>query len=278
MNRWPPILFVLAMLAVLVVVDRGTPEPTVQDVQARIQRELVPRDTERPWADATGCTWYCPAGFATPDTATDHLVIITNVSDDDVEGTLTIFPALLDTAGNTVELRDDLSRRAQPIEIAAGSQSTIELGPLVASLDPALATSGGAFVAAMVDVEGTGITVDHTVVAFQGRDVSPCATSAAENWWFASGTTTADVTYQLYLLNPFPDDAVVDVDFVTDAGTRTPFAGCRCARVGSSPNVFNCSKTPRAPKACRCRWAPTGCQINGSSPRGALSQVRARAM
>ena len=219
MNRWPPLILVIAMVAALLFFDQRTSAST----DAQIIPAVAGMGPAAAPVGASGSTWYCPAGFATPDGANDHLVVITNPSDQPVTGTLTLFPALVDIEGNSLPF----ARAAQPLDIAPMSQSTIELGPLVASLDPDLATSGGALVAAMVEVDAGGVFVDHSVGAFQGRDVGPCATSAAQNWWFASGTTTAEVGYQLYLLNPFPDDAVVDISFVTDAGSRSPsaFAG-----------------------------------------------------
>lgn len=216
MNRWPTLILVLAMIAGLVTLelqatssDEGSSGP-------------VPSNPEGPAsaaADASGSTWYCPAGFTTPDAANDHIVVLTNKTDQPAAGTLTIYPALIDTLGNPVPF----ARAAQPIEVGAGEQQQISLAPLVASLDPLLSTNTGAFVAALAEFDGAGVNVDHIVVAAQGSDAGPCATSAADTWWFASGTTTAEVGYQLYLLNPFPDDAVVDISFVTDAGSRNPF-------------------------------------------------------
>ena len=216
MNRWPPLLAVLAMVAGLIALDQsGTDQPLVLPtpvVQAGGPVSAAP--------DASGTTWYCPAGFITPDSANDHVVILTNPTDEPATGTLTIYPSLLDVDGNPLPF----PRAVQPIEVPAGAQRQISLAPLVASLDDRLATNTGAFAAALAEFEGAGVTVEHTVVAAQGSDIGPCATSASTSWWFASGTTTADVAYQLYLLNPFPDDAVVDISFVTDAGSRSPTA------------------------------------------------------
>lgn len=219
MNRWPPLILVLAMVAALVFADQQSNEST-QTVTSLSAQGTGPAAAA---PGATGSTWYCPAGFATPDGTNDHVIVVTNPTDQPVSGTLTLFPALVDVEGNSLPF----PRATQPLDIAPMSQSTVQLGPLVASLDPDLATSGGALVAAMVEFDGGGMFVDHSVGAFQGRDIGPCATSAAQNWWFASGTTTSDVGYQLYLLNPFPDDAVVDITFVTDVGSRAPgaFAG-----------------------------------------------------
>ncbi len=216
MNRWPPLILVLAMVAALIVFDqRSTATETAAPVGTSLASGPL---TAAP--NASGTTWYCPAGFTTPDTANDHIIVITNPTDELAVGSLTIYPSLLDVDGNPVTF----PRAVQPIEVPAGSQSRMSLAPLVASLDDRLATDTGAFVAALAEFDGSGITVEHTVVAVAGTDVGPCATSASTSWWFASGTTTADVGYQLYLLNPFPDDAVVDISFVTDAGSRSPTA------------------------------------------------------
>lgn len=216
MNRWPPLLLVLALVAGLVALDRGSSQPA-SAVASPTVAAVGPRSAE---PGSSGTTWYCPAGFTTPDSANDHIVVITNPTDMPAVGTLTIYPSLLDVDGNPLTFE----RAAQVIEIAPGEQRRVSLAPLVASLDDRLATNTGAFVAALAEFDVAGVTVEHTVAAVQGTDVGPCATSASDSWWFASGTTTTGVGYQLYLLNPFPDDAVVDLSFVTDDGSRVPTA------------------------------------------------------
>ena len=214
MNRWPALVLVLAMIAGLVALDaRSAPEALPVEQTSELGPAAAP-------AGATGSTWYCPAGFSTPDLVNDHIVVVTNPTDEPAVGTLTIYPSLVDVDGNP----RTFPRAAQPIEVPAGEQLSISLGPLVSSLDEELASNFGAFVAALAEFDGAGVTVEHSVVGARGTDTGPCATTASTKWWFASGTTTADVSYQLYLLNPFPDDAVVDVSFVTDAGSRSPTA------------------------------------------------------
>ncbi len=216
MNRWPALLLVLAMIGGLIALDqrRGDTETALAAPVSQGSGPLAAAP------GASGTTWYCPAGFTTPDASNDHVIVITNPTDEPAIGTLTIYPSLLDVDGNPLPF----PRAAQSIEVEAGGQQRISLSPLVASLDDRLATNTGAFVAALAEFEGAGVDVEHVVVAAQGSDIGPCATSAGTSWWFASGTTTTDVGYQLYLLNPFPEDAVVNISFVTDAGSRTPTA------------------------------------------------------
>jgi len=208
MNRWPAVVLIVLMLGGLVTLDQRSRDGAADD-------EVV-SDLLRSSA-ASGSTWYCPAGFTTPDASNDHTVIITNPTDAAASGTVTIYPSLVDVLGDPVPF----PRAAQPVEIAAQSQLELSLAPLVASLDVDLATNTGAFVAALAEFDQSGVHVEHRVAATQGSDIGPCASSASTRWWFASGTTTADVSYQLYLLNPFPDDAVVDISFATDDGSRS---------------------------------------------------------
>ncbi|HLM17718.1 MAG TPA: DUF5719 family protein, partial [Acidimicrobiia bacterium] len=44
----------------------------------------------------------------------------------------------------------------------------------------------------------------------------------ATDWYFASGTTVEGGLEDLWLFNPFGDDAIVDVSFVTDTGMQEP--------------------------------------------------------
>lgn len=214
MNRWPGLLLVFALIGGLVFADQrvGSDEATAIGAVAPAGAPSA--------SDASGSTWYCPAGFTTPDSSNDHIVVVTNDTDIATAGALTLYPSLLDTLGNAVTFE----RAVQPIEVAARSQQRFSLAPLVATMDDLLATDTGAYVGVLAEFEAPGITVEHAVVAPQGSELGGCATTAASRWWFASGTTTADVGYQLYLLNPFPDDAVVDITFVTDGGTRKPTA------------------------------------------------------
>lgn len=167
---------------------------------------------------ANGSTWHCPAGFTTPDALNDHIVIVSNPTDVTAHGRITMFPALLNTRGNTVPF----DRAAELIEVPPRSQRRYSLASQVGSLDPLLGRETGAFVGAVVEFEEAGVTVEHQITSVRDIDIGACASSAGESWWLASGTTSADSAYQLYLLNPFADDAVVDVAFVTDDGRRTP--------------------------------------------------------
>ena len=59
--------------------------------------------------------------------------------------------------------------------------------------------------------------------------VESCTRTAAPDWYFASGTTVDGSQQELLLFNPFGDDAIVDVSFITDTGAQEP-AGAAGAR------------------------------------------------
>src|SRR4029453_18886619 len=75
-------------------------------------------------------------------------------------------------------------------------------------------------VAALVEASGGPGAVEHRVTGPHGGEVGPSASAPAPVWPLASGTTTRDARDVVVLFNPFPTDAIVDIIFETDAGSR----------------------------------------------------------
>ena len=78
------------------------------------------------------------------------------------------------------------------------------------------------FVAALVEVRGGGVSVDREVTGPNGYDAGPCASSSSDHWYFAAGNTLRGANEYLALFNPYPDDASVDMTFMTEQGPRAP--------------------------------------------------------
>ena len=76
--------------------------------------------------------------------------------------------------------------------------------------------------AALVEAKGGAVAVEHRVTGPHGVDVGPCTSATAPVWHLASGATTRDAREVVVLFNPFPTDAIVDISFDTDAGSREP--------------------------------------------------------
>lgn len=55
----------------------------------------------------------------------------------------------------------------------------------------------------------------------RGLTASPCSNSAARRWLFPAGSSSRGYNERLVLYNPFPDEAVVRVSFITPNGVRS---------------------------------------------------------
>src|SRR5690606_5607278 len=107
----------------------------------------------------------------------------------------------------TTERPDPPSAR---VDLPARSRVAFRLADLV---DAPLA-------GAVVEVDGGQIAVEHELNGDLGRATAPCSTTASPTWSFPWGVTTRGNRELLVFLNPFPDDATVDITFATDEGVR----------------------------------------------------------
>jgi hypothetical protein len=195
-TRWPVIGLVLALLVGGVAYDRiEQVEPAVPPPPFEAAVNPIMLDPAR-----LSSVWYCPVGSADGGYA-EHTVEVVNVSDEPAVATISV----LTEAGPGPSIRLDVgpgTRRALPL----------------AEIDQAAAAG------AVVEVVGGEGVVDHVVETPHGQARGACATGAADEWHFAGGATTRDATFMLALLNPFPEDAVFDLRFVTTGRARTPSA------------------------------------------------------
>jgi len=213
-DRWPAIAAIALCLTALIIADQ-TPREQPPNYLAE-QPALMPLGSS---SDSLGSAWYCPAGLATLDGALDHVVIMTNPSDETAEGTLTVYPAVPDGFGASTPA-EAIER---PLEIPAGAQTRISLGALLPE-DPVFINAVEIYMAALLEVATPGMIVEHSVVGPMGTDLGPCSSTAASSWHFASGTTQGDVRDLIALMNPFPGSASVDIYFPNDSGARRPTA------------------------------------------------------
>ena len=154
-------------------------------------------------ASARSSAWYCPgapaggAGGATADSA----VVVANAGARRLTGTVSVLP-------------DKGESRRAPIEVGPAGRASVRLADVVAS----------PYAAAVVELDGGEAVAEVVASGPLGDSVSPCASSASSSWYFAEGATTKDASETLLALNPFPDDAVIDVVFSTEEGLVTPQA------------------------------------------------------
>ncbi|HEY2998820.1 MAG TPA: DUF5719 family protein, partial [Acidimicrobiales bacterium] len=218
--RLPFVVAVAAVVAGAVALDRAGGSESAGRAAVAVRPDLL-MPAVRP-AGAGSSTWYCAAGTAVGDGIADHRVVVVNGSDEDRTATLTIVPgdvSRADGAGDEATTTTSTSTTTRPartvtetVPVPAGERVDVRLGDLV----------GAPLAAAVVEVDGGGVAIQHAVRGAHGADLGPCATAAAPAWHLAWGATTRDARDLVVLFNPFPSAATVDGTFVTEDGPREP--------------------------------------------------------
>ena len=194
-RRVPVIVILAAVLVAGGIVDRrterdGTAETTAVSAQVPVAAP----------ASARSSAWYCPGAPAAGPQG-EASVVIANAGTRRLTGTVTVYPDKGD------------SRRA-PISVGASGRTSVRLADVVSA----------PYASALVELDGGEAVAEVVSNGTLGESVSPCASSASSSWYFAEGVTTRDASEVLLALNPFPDDAVVDVVFSTEEGIVSPQA------------------------------------------------------
>lgn len=195
--------------------DRGTAAVRAVDAAAAGPASGMPAVAG---AGALASTWYCAAGTGDAGGMADHSVTVFNPGDRSVRVSITVYGGVLASSSPTTAEPPEAPPAAAPAPGARGflvpSRDRVELrlGDLVAA----------PLVAALVEADGGPVAVEHRVAGPHGADVGPCASATAPVWHLASGATTRDAREVVVLFNPFPTDAIVDITFDTDAGSREP--------------------------------------------------------
>ncbi len=144
-------------------------------------------------------TWFCPGGSGSDGPAVLGLEVAA-VGGSEVRATVRLLDSGSDGAPETGEL-----------VVPGGSRVPVAAADLVRA----------DWVAAVVRVDGGPALVSQTVAGETGVDRSPCTVLTATTWTLARGSTRTESHGEravVLLSNPFPDDAVVDVDLVSEFG------------------------------------------------------------
>jgi hypothetical protein len=193
LGRFGVVLVVGALLMAGGLIDRVRSSGSTQS-DAAVQAARMPSAAP---ASAISSTWYCVGTVGAPGFA--GTVVVANTQDREARGTV----AVSSTQGGP---------RVAPITVAPRATANLPL-PEVGQ---------GAFLAAVVDLD-VGRSVAELVISGLGDlEVTPCASSASERWYFPDGSTARDAGLSLSLFNPFPEDAIVDLSFSTDQGRAAP--------------------------------------------------------
>ncbi len=159
--------------------------------------------------------WYCPGGVpGDPGTVT-----ATTDDDDDPVGPILDVVYVTNTSDRDGAVRVTAFSAAEPPRgrrVPVGAGEVIEL--------PVRELSNQPDAAVMVEAFTRSIVVEQLVGAPDRDDVAlgPCATQTSDRWYFAAGSTLRDSTQWLSLLNPYAQDAVVDIKVITNDAVRRP--------------------------------------------------------
>lgn len=206
------------------------PEAEVDEAAATVRAgEHLP--AARPDPTLTS-TWYCAGGTAVAGGFGDHEVLIANPTDRARKATITVLtgkiapaPAVAGgappgpgkpattTAPTTTTPATSTTRPApvsKVVDVPAQSRIDVRVGDIASSQ----------LAGAVVEVDGGEVAVEHQITGGLGRSVAPCSTTASSTWSFPWGVTTRGNRELMVFMNPFPDDATVDISFATDEGVR----------------------------------------------------------
>lgn len=222
--RWPAAALLTALVAVMVVVDSGN--DAAQPSAVDIERPVVPTAGK---SESLTSTWYCAAGTIFEDGPADHELVIANPSTTTAVVDLTVY-SVLAPARIEINLESDggISDTATPRPPEAtdlGSvTATVTIGPrsVLRTLVGAIEGVGGEHGAVLIESNVGDMFVEHIVSGPNGRGMAPCASASAATWYFPAGSTRKGAREILSIFNPFPGDAVVDITFATEAGSRSP--------------------------------------------------------
>jgi hypothetical protein len=173
-------------------------------------------------------TWYCAGGSATAGGVADHLLLIANPTDEDRTATITVLaggfaaPAIIPGDAAAESTTTTTAAVTTTTEAPAPVAPTIVDLPAQSRVDLALSSLVDAPLAgAIVEVDGGQVAVEHQITgADGGTATAPCSTTASTSWSFPWGVTARGARELLVFMNPFPDDASLDIAFATDEGAR----------------------------------------------------------
>jgi hypothetical protein len=220
-----------ALLVGGLVIDHADDDrsPTAEPVQAGIAMPAARPDP------TLASTWYCAAGTGNPGGLGEHVVLIANPSDQGRTATVTAVTGSVAPPPAAAEAASGSSTTAKATTTTKAPSTTSSTAPTQPGAAPTTAVQVPAhsrvavrmsnlvkaeLVGAVVEVDGGEVAVEHELTGPLGRATAPCSTTVSASWSFAWGVTTRGNRELLVFMNPFPDDATVDVAFATDEGVR----------------------------------------------------------
>lgn len=207
--RAPIIVVVVAAMAAAVALDRTGPDDDAARATGARGAPAIPA------ADALSASWYCAEGTGDAAERADATVLLANLGDEEAQAEVTVFDAGEGEGEGSRETVDVPARGEVELPVAELSDASEELSPPSNINGPGI----------VVEAFGGQVVVEHAVRKGDDVAVSACARDASAEWFFGAGTTVRGTQLMLSLFNPFGDDAIVDLTFLTDTGVQSPEGG-----------------------------------------------------
>jgi hypothetical protein len=149
--------------------------------------------------DATIGAWFCPGGSGPGGRAAVALELINAGTE----------PSVADIV--TVRSDTEPGRRSQ-VSVGPGERVGVAIAEFAVD---------AAWIGAIVEIAGSDVIVEQTYDGLTGIDRAPCTTRTSQQLFATDGATRVIAEGEemlLLLLNPFQEDAVVDIAFDADVG------------------------------------------------------------
>jgi hypothetical protein len=185
-----------ALLVGGIALERREPDVASAGVGGGAAAGSIPLD------GSVSSAWYCAAGTAVSGGGGDETVYIANLAPRTVEAMVTVYPG------------GDAPTKTRDVELDAYERIAVHVADLAQSPAPGV----------IVEVFGGPAVVEHDLRGNGDLAMGPCAHEPSRRWYFAAGDTARGASQILELFNPYGDDAIVDISFVTDGGVQEPQA------------------------------------------------------
>ena len=199
-RRGPILVVVIAAVVAAVIVQQNVSSERQSTSASASAATVVGDRVSVPPIDVVSSAWYCAEGTSSPDGRADETVIVASLAVTPLVATVTVMPG------------GDATPVSKTLHLAPGEETRVHVADILATPEPGV----------LVETVGGRAAVSHQLEHGDDFAVEPCTRSAGTDWYFAVGTTVKGSQHDLALFNPFGDDAIVDVTFLTDTGAQEP--------------------------------------------------------
>ncbi|MGB1490347.1 MAG: DUF5719 family protein, partial [Acidimicrobiales bacterium] len=213
-TRWPAILIFTLLISASLTIQPDNEIPSNSELQKN-QPSLV-GDIKN-----LSSTWYCVAGSVGGAGLANHEILIGNPSD--VESTVRISVVSV-LAPNQQDPNGDSGTTLLDVLQLPLVQKEFPISPRAVTSVKLSEIDGvsGEYAAALIQSNLGSLIVEHRLAGALGFAQPACASTTSSEWNFAAGTTRLGTREMIFLFNPYPDSAVLDITFAADGRTRRP--------------------------------------------------------